>query len=292
MRSLQIAVRHLCRGGTLLRASCLLLFLPLLAFAHQPRIVEGTRILVPDPEVSKAYYGQLRGQPHIYRIEAAEPFALYVNVLVPDIPGQRKDISATITRTGDQIETLTALAADASAWKRYWEEFGRDWYWMGPEYRRQVAAGVYEIQVRSPGNAGKYALAIGEREAFDYQEGMNALRLIPVLKREFFQSSPTGFLLSPFGYGYVLSLYAIAFVAGYLLRWLLRRLGYLDFGGRSLSGRQRVLIALLGIGLLSWAISTSWNAAWIFLSGLALFIAVSGWSASCARKGSDGVLKT
>ncbi|MBM3192026.1 MAG: hypothetical protein FJZ63_05185, partial [Chlamydiae bacterium] len=71
--------------------SLLALFLvPAFAFAHQPRITESRQTLVPDPEISKAYYGTLTGEPDVYTIEAKEPFDLYVNVLVPDIAGQKK----------------------------------------------------------------------------------------------------------------------------------------------------------------------------------------------------------
>ena len=36
---------------------CLFIAQPLFASAHQPRVVEGERINVIDPEISKAYFG-------------------------------------------------------------------------------------------------------------------------------------------------------------------------------------------------------------------------------------------
>jgi hypothetical protein len=263
--------------GKLLMPLAVAVLLALPAHSHQPRLVESSRITVVDPEISKAYYGQLSGEPHIYRIESHEPFALYVNILVPDIPGQAKDVSAVITRAGGSPAVLANFSADTSVWKRYWEEFGRDWYWMGPEYRARVDAGIYEIRVDSARRNSKYTLAVGEREAFDYHEGMNALRLIPTLKREFFGTSPAGFLLSPFGYGYVLSIYAIVFIAGYLLLWLVRRLANSGSTGRTAPRRTRVLRALVAVGLLTLAVSTSWNGVLLFLSALVLFTATSGW---------------
>lgn len=67
-----------------------LILIPNFASAHQPRIVESRENIVPSPEVSKAYYGQLAGQPDVYIIDATAPFDLYISVLVPDIPGQKK----------------------------------------------------------------------------------------------------------------------------------------------------------------------------------------------------------
>lgn len=74
------------------------------ATAHQPRIVENTQITVKDFEISKSYYGQLEGEPHVYTIEASEEFNLYVNVLVPDSQGQKKDVSAEIFKGGQSIK--------------------------------------------------------------------------------------------------------------------------------------------------------------------------------------------
>jgi hypothetical protein len=67
-----------------------LFLLPSLALAHQPRITEDRLTQVPNPEISKAYYGKLTGEPDVYVINANESFDLYVNVLVPDIAGQKK----------------------------------------------------------------------------------------------------------------------------------------------------------------------------------------------------------
>jgi hypothetical protein len=63
----------------------LLLMIPGISSAHQPRIPEGNEITVTDPEVSKAYYTELKGAPHIYTLFSDVPFVLYINILVPDI---------------------------------------------------------------------------------------------------------------------------------------------------------------------------------------------------------------
>ena len=50
-----------------------LIFSPFLVFAHQPRITEDGKIDVVNPEISKAYYGELKGGPHIYTINGRYP---------------------------------------------------------------------------------------------------------------------------------------------------------------------------------------------------------------------------
>jgi len=86
---------------TLLVLTIVLVFLaPAVTLAHQPRIVDNPKTNVIDLEISKAYYGQLKGEPHIYTINASKDFELYVNTLVPDIQGQKKDVSAEIFSNG------------------------------------------------------------------------------------------------------------------------------------------------------------------------------------------------
>ncbi len=44
--------------------------MPAIVLAHQPRITTSTTTVITDPEISKAYYGQLDGIPHTYEIHA------------------------------------------------------------------------------------------------------------------------------------------------------------------------------------------------------------------------------
>ncbi len=57
--------------------------------AHRPVIVKNNSSLekpfiVPDPNISYAFYGELNSEAHYYRITSKTPFVLYVNILVPD----------------------------------------------------------------------------------------------------------------------------------------------------------------------------------------------------------------
>lgn len=76
------------------------LLLPLSALAHQPRLVTQDRVVeIKNPEVSQAFYGVMKGVPAHYRIVSGEPFDLYVRLLVPDVKGVAKDVSAEIKHT-------------------------------------------------------------------------------------------------------------------------------------------------------------------------------------------------
>lgn len=270
-------------------------FMPTFTSAHQPRVTESRLTEVQNPEISKAYYGKLTGEPDVYVIKATEAFDLYVNVLVPDIEGQKKDISAVILRDvpagqgtagSAQVAFLDGMNFE---WKKFYEPFGADTYWMGPEYKARVEAGIYEIRVWSSGNDSKYSLAIGEIEAFDSKEGINALTIIPELKKNFFDESPIGFIKSPFGWGLIVVMYLLAIIAGLLYRFILERVAKGTVRGlhKNISKNDRLIRLVIGVGLLLWAITTTWNPILIFFSGFALFEAIFSWCGFYAALGKN-----
>lgn len=263
-----------------------ILFLPAVVSAHQPRITTEDKTVVVDPEVSKAYYAQLAGEPQVYTINATAPFDMYVNILVPDIAGQKKDVVAVIVKDGVPLATL---GGDNVEWKPFWEPFGRDSYWMGPEYKETAVAGEYKIYVSSSDNDSKYSLAIGEKEVFDFKESVNALRLIPQIKRDFFNESPAGFIFSVFGIGYVIIIFVFAFIFGFVYRLLLKRFvkGTLRGLHKNIGKNDRWMRFALGAGLLALAITTSWSPILLFLSGFCFFESIFSWCGLYAAMGKN-----
>lgn len=75
---------HISRKNRIIALLALSFLIPAITFAHQPRIPVGNETIVLDPEISKAYYTELRGIPQTYTITSDTPFALYVNLLAPD----------------------------------------------------------------------------------------------------------------------------------------------------------------------------------------------------------------
>ena len=260
--------------------------LPSTVSAHQPRITESRLTQVPDPEISKAYYGKLTGEPDVYVINASDAFDLYVNVLVPDIAGQKKDVSAVVLKNGKELAVLEGINFE---WKKFYEPFGADSYWMGPEYKARAEAGTYEIRVWSSNNDSKYSLAIGEIEAFDGKEGINTLTAIPKLKNTFFEVSPVSFIKSPFGWGLIVIMYTLAFVVGFLYRVILKKFAKSQnrIVTKNIGKLDRLIRLAIGIGLLVWAITTSWNPWLLFFSGFALFEALFSWCGFYAAIGKN-----
>ena len=262
------------------------LFLPTVVFAHQPRITENQKTIVTSPEISKAYYGKLTGAPDRYVIASDKPFDLYVNVLVPDIALQKKDVSVVIFKNGAVLAKLDGLNF---AWKKFYEPFGADTYWMGPEYKARAEAGSYEIQVISTNNDSRYSLAVGEIEAFDWQESVNAIAVIPNIKKTFFSKSPMDFITSPLGIGYIILLYILAGIFGFIYRLLLRYFAKGSSYGslKNIGTTDRWLRFAIAVILLLWAIATTWNPLIIFFSGFALFEAIFSWCGFYAAIGKN-----
>ena len=64
----------------------LLVFYPLSIFAHQPKLINYSPSFdnphkVVSPEISKAYYSKLEGEPHYYKIESDRDFLFYKHLV-------------------------------------------------------------------------------------------------------------------------------------------------------------------------------------------------------------------
>ena len=263
----------------------LVAFTPLIASAHEPRLVESHQTAVTSPNISKAYYGKLTGVPDIFTIDATAPFDLYVNILVPYIAGQTKDVSATVFKDG---APLTTLDGPTFNWTKMFEPFGHDMYWQGPEFRQaQAAAGIYTITVSSPNNDSKYVVAVGETENFDFKETMNAITLVPQLKAHFFNESPISFILSPFGIGLIIVMYVLGALVVLVYRYVQRQFAKTQTRtvSRNIGASDRLIRLTIAAALLLWAITTTWSPFLLFLSGFAFFEGIFSWCGLYAALG-------
>ena len=170
----------------------ILLLLPVSASAHQPKLVSSgdaeKGIAVHDPAISKAYYCELKGKPHVYTIRSDAAFAAYVGILVPGAK-----LSHPVSFELFAGEKVLFRGDGASfQWRPFFEKHGGDWYMAGPEYgeafrsTHTLPAGVYTIRVYSADNAGKYSLAVGDVERFPFVEIVKAAWNVILLKLFFF----------------------------------------------------------------------------------------------------------
>ncbi|MBU2539865.1 hypothetical protein KJ786_01755 [Patescibacteria group bacterium] len=169
------------------------------ASAHLPRIVNGESVIIQTPEVSQAFYAELQGKPAEYLINSDASFNLYINLLVPESSNPDGRYSANIFQIKDGKEELVVFVDGvAIKWQEYWEDFGRDFYFKGPEFEKQVEAGSYKIVISGNDNQGKYVLAIGKEEKFTPEEILKVYWVLPQLKIYFFKTPIIEFFKTPF----------------------------------------------------------------------------------------------
>jgi peptidase E len=175
------------------------------ASAHQVRVVylQQGNVQISNPEVSQAFYDELKGKPRDYFITSPQGFDLNINLLVPEIANRDGRYSATIFSENGGEQQIAELDGGSADWNEYYEPMGRDYYLQGPSLEKQLAAGKYKIEVFSKDNQGKYVLVVGQKEVYDVPSILNAYWQLPFLKVTFFKTSVLQFFLTPFGIGLV-----------------------------------------------------------------------------------------
>lgn len=181
-----------------------LLAMPLAVLAHNPRLVKSEEtIQIKDPEISQAFYGVLVGEEQWLEINQDKNFTLYVNLLVPKLPNVNRALLFEIYKQENGSQKLIAsLDGENFNWSEFYEPFGGDTYLKGPEFKMDAQPGDYLIKVthchageeETAGEAAcafsKYALVVGQKESFPPGEILNAIYLLPTLKKDFFGKSP------------------------------------------------------------------------------------------------------
>lgn len=158
------------------------------ALAHQPRLIydQPGEITIEAPTISKAYYDELNGTPRTYKFSLTEPTEVYLNVLVPDLADSQKNYSFKVMQNG---QDLFDVSGQDYTWEQFYEPFGGDNYWKGPEIKNQYEKGDYTVVVSNPENKGKYVLAAGDIESFPLNESVKTLQNLPELKKDYFGKS-------------------------------------------------------------------------------------------------------
>jgi peptidase E len=199
------------------------LFSPGNVLAYQPKLVysQTGNIQISNPEISQAFYDELKGNPRDYFIDSSKNFELYINLLVPDPENKDGRYSADVFSlnnpsgpkgypSGQATEVkIYSIDGNSFNWQTFYEPFNRDYYLKGPELDQNLLAGKYKIEVYSKNNQGKYVLAVGKKEFYNAQSILNSYWQIPLLKATFFKTSVLQFFLTPYGIGGVAAVGAL-----------------------------------------------------------------------------------
>ena len=178
-----------------------LFFFILESYAHQPILNEENPIsinsayVIEKPEVSKAIYSTLNGQPHIYKISSDNKFKFYVGITVPKIDGCNnfKTFSFQILDVSQNL--IKEFDGENFKWWPWYEKYGKKWYWVGPEFGNEFKStttfdqGTYYIKVYNNNNLGNYVLAAGDIEKFNPLVIGKMLIVLPKINKKFWNKN-------------------------------------------------------------------------------------------------------
>ena len=80
-------------------------------------------------------------------------------------------------------------------WTPWYEQFGKQWYWNGPEIGQNFAsnevfkAGTYYIKVFNNSNTGQYIMAVGDIEKFSFTDIIGLIFSLGDIEDEFWDAS-------------------------------------------------------------------------------------------------------
>jgi len=176
--------------------SLFLILISVEALAHQPKLIKYSPTKenpheVINPEISKAYYAKLKGEPHYYRVKSEKDFLFYTSILSPKVNDDYIWLSLEVSDENNNI----VYQADGSnfKWEPWYEPYARDWYWKGPEIGGEInqetgfkksfliKSGTYIIKVYNNDNIGNYSLAVGEAEFFGSNTFEKILTWTPII---------------------------------------------------------------------------------------------------------------
>ena len=174
-----------------MRCLIALLLLATPAFAHSPVLdlspkTRQAPLVVEEPEHSKAIFSELTGAPQYYQITSDEVFDFYVGLTAPKLESCGLGQTFSFRVLDAEFKELDARDGAAMTWQPWYEEYGKSWYWVGPEigkafaHDRQYGPGTYYVEVFNEGNTGEYVLAVGDQERF----GLGTLLTIGGTMRE------------------------------------------------------------------------------------------------------------
>jgi len=158
-------------------------------FAHQPRLIyqslssESSPYLIYNPDISQAFYWQLKWSPDYFSFHLDKEITWYISLTVPDISWATKNYSFELKKDWMLIANIDWVNFQRS---EFYEKFAWDNYFQWPEIEQIFSSWDYFIKIFNHNNQWKYVLAIWKIESFPFNEIINTYRVMPNLKLDYF----------------------------------------------------------------------------------------------------------
>ena len=150
---------------------------------------------IEKPEISKAIYSTLTGDPHYYRIQSEVDFDFYAGILAAKIDNCPLNSKFSFEVLDSEFHKIYLADGEDFEWTPWYEEFGKQWYWNGPEIGQNFAsnevfkAGTYYIKVFNNSNTGQYILAVGDIEKFSFTDIIGLIFSLGDIEDKFWDAS-------------------------------------------------------------------------------------------------------
>ena len=170
-------------------------------YAHKPVLNDNSTYPadapyeIEDPEISKAIYSTLIGDPHFYRIQSEVDFDFYAGILAAKIGECPLNSKFSFEVLDSDFHKIYLADGENFEWTPWYEEYGKQWYWNGPEIGQNFAsnevfkAGTYYIKVFNNSNTGQYIMAVGDIEKFSFTDIVGLLFSMGKIEDEFWDAS-------------------------------------------------------------------------------------------------------
>ena len=169
-------------------------------YAHKPVLNDNSTYPadapyeIEDPEISKAIYSTLIGDPHFYRIQSEVDFDFYAGILAAKIGECPLNSKFSFEVLDSDFHKIYLADGENFEWTPWYEEYGKQWYWNGPEIGQNFAsnkifkAGTYYIKVFNNTNTGQYILAVGDIEKFSITDIIGLVFSMGKIEDEFWDT--------------------------------------------------------------------------------------------------------
>jgi hypothetical protein len=170
-------------------------------YAHKPVLNDNSTYPadapyeIEDPEISKAIYSTLIGDPHFYRIQSEVDFDFYAGILAAKIGECPLNSKFSFEVLDSDFHKIYLADGENFEWTPWYEEYGKQWYWNGPEIGQNFAsnevfkAGTYYIKVFNNSNTGQYIMAVGDIEKFSFTDIVGLIFSMGKIEDEFWDAS-------------------------------------------------------------------------------------------------------